>query len=90
MKTKIAIIIALCLIIFSISIAHAGEPNVQVNNGDDVLQSTDGKLYVGQGIAIQGNWITIFNVRYPSEAGAATFPADKVTLVYHKGPIQPQ
>ena len=90
MKAKIAIIISICLIILSISIAHAGGPQVQVNDGDDVIQTTDGKLYVGKGIAINGSWITVFNVRFPSAAGAATFPADKVTLVYHKGPIKQQ
>jgi len=90
MKAKIAIIISICLIVFSLSIAHAGQGQVPVNDGDDVIQTTDGKLYIGMGIAINGNWITVFNVRYPSEAGAATFPADKVTLVYHKGPIQTQ
>ena len=91
MKTKIAIIIAVLMLICALSIpANAGQGKVEVKDGDDVIQTIDGKLYVGQGIAINGNWITVFNVRYPSVVGAATFPASNVTLVYHKGPIKPQ
>ena len=91
MKAKIAIIIAICLIICALSIpSHAGQPKVEVKDGDDVISTIDGKLYIGKGIAINGSWITVFNVRYPSPVGAATFPADKVSLVYHKGAIQPQ
>ena len=91
MKTKIIILIGILLIVCSMGVAHAGQDNVTVKDGDDVIQTTDGKLYIGVGLAFQGNWVTLFNVRYPeSGIGATTFHGNKITLIYHKGALAPQ
>ena len=97
MKKALIVMIGVILIVVSLSVlanANEGQATV-VREGEDVLQTTDGKIYVGAGIAFNGDWVTIFNVRFPvlpdnTKVGAATFPAAKVTIIYHKGAINPQ
>ncbi len=91
MKSKIVILIGVMIILCSMGVAHAGQDNVKVNDGDDVIQTDDGKLYIGVGLAFQGNWVTLFKVRYPeSGIGAVSFHGNQVTLIYHKGALPPQ
>lgn len=94
---KVYLVIGIIILIASFSIvANAQQQQgTVVMEGEDVIQTTDGKIYVGQGIAINGSWITLFHVRFPvlpdnKPVGAATFPAEKVKIVYHKGPIDMQ
>lgn len=73
-------------------LSYAQQSGTVIMDGEDVLQTVEGTIYVGQGVAINGNWITIFHVRFPvfgngEKVGAATFPAEKVKIVYHKGDL---
>lgn len=89
-NSMLAIIIAVLLIVLSLTIpAHAGD-SVAVKDGDDVIQTISGKLFVGKGISINGSWITLFSVRYPEGGSIVTFPTAQVTMVYHKGDAAPQ
>ena len=89
-KSVLGILIAIFLITLSLSIpAHASDA-VAVNDGDHVVQTIGGELFVGQGISINGSWITLFNVRYPEGGDIVTFPAERVAMVYHKGKPNPQ
>lgn len=94
MSTKImVVIIAVIMIIAALTIpSHAENDAVAIHDGDDVVQALSGELYVGQGVAFNGPWVTLFNVRFPEHSqggtvGAITFPAEKVLLLYHKGAV---
>lgn len=90
---QLRILLTIVIILVTTStLAIANESATVVRQGEDVLQTTDGKIYVGQGLSFSGQWVTIFNVRYPVlpdgiMVGAATFHADKITIIYHKGAI---
>ena len=90
---NILIIIAILLISASLVMDVYAADAVVVKDGDDVVQTISGKLFVGAGISINGSWITLFNVRFPEGGSIVTFPASQVTMVYHKGEMahhQPQ
>ena len=92
---KVCVSIAIILILLCISIPSYANQATVVNDGEDVIQVTDGTIYVGQGVTFNGEWITLFNVRFPAlpdggKVGAATFPSDKVKIIYHKGAIGQQ
>ena len=89
-KSVLGILIAVFLMTLALAIpSHAGDA-VAINDGDDVIQTTEGHLFVGKGISINGSWITLFNVRYPDGGDIVTFPAIRVSMVYHKGQPNPQ
>jgi hypothetical protein len=88
---KLFFVLAVVLLLWSATV-QANQAATVIMEGEDVLQTVDGTIYVGQGVAINGDWITIFNVRFPvmednKIVGAATFPAVNVKIVYHKGKI---
>lgn len=90
-KTKILLfLIASLMITLSLVIppSHAGD--VQVKDGEDVMVTISGKIYIGHGVSINGPFITLFNIRYPETMGTLTIPAEQLTMVYHKGQIQQQ
>jgi len=91
--TIILVLLGIVAIIISLSFpVHAAGDASVVKDGDDVLQTIDGKIYIGQGVSFNGSWITLFNIRFPVDAdgepvGAVTVPSERVTILYHKGPI---
>ena len=95
MLKKVGYVIGILIILSLLAIplfSYAQQSGTVIMDGEDVLQTVEGTIYVGQGVAINGNWITIFHVRFPvfgngEKVGAATFPAEKVKIVYHKGDL---
>lgn len=81
------ILIIIAALLISASLCYGGDA-VAVRDGDDVIQTTDGKLYIGAGLNFSGEWIHLYNVRYPDEGvGVVSFPIILVKMVYHKGPL---
>ena len=94
-KTRnILIIIAVLLISASLIMdVYAAEDKAVVEDGNDVIQTISGKIYVGTGVAFQGPWVTLFHIKFPknddgSSIGAVTFPTNQITMIYHQGEIK--
>lgn len=95
-KSILGILIAVLLMVLSLTIdVSAAQDGFEVKDGHDVIQTIQGIIYVGTGIAFQGPWVTLFNIEFPknkdgSSIGAVTFPSDQVTMIYHQGPMGQQ
>lgn len=85
------ILLIIAVLVFSASLvidSYAGQDAVALRDGDDVVQTNDGQLYVGEGLNFADSWVHLYNVRYPDEGvGAVSFPIGRVKMIYHKGPL---
>ena len=71
--------------------AYAGE-KVIVRDGEDVVETVTGQIYIGSGMAFGNSWVTLYNPRYPRTKdnrviGAVTFPVQQILLIYHQGKV---
>lgn len=98
MKTLIAIIISIVMVsAFAIPSYAKSFPKsadvispfgvVTVEDGEFVIITMQGHVYVGKNVSIEGPWMWMTNVRFPKGIGAVTFPAHQVSESYHKGPL---
>ena len=89
-KIRIILLIVAVLLISASLVMDVYAAGNEVKDGEDVIQTIDGKLYIGVGVAFQGPWVSLFNVRYPDngfEVGVVTFPVEQVSMIYHKGKL---
>jgi hypothetical protein len=94
MKTLIAIIIAILMVSAFAIPSYAETKNVispfgvvAVEDGEFVIITMQGHVYVGKEVNIEGPWMWMTGVRFPKGIGAVTFPAHQVSESFHKGPL---